>query len=125
MHDLVVRDEREHENRYTAYLDGRRVGQATAILVRDTILIPHIEVNPDLRDLGIGSLLMRRAFEDARAQGHTVLSLCPFARRWADLHPGYRDVARHPKAGELAAVGALVAAEHTMRLLHHDRDATA
>lgn len=97
---------------------------ARAILVRDTILIPHIEVNPEEGDLGIGSLLVRRAFDDARAEGHAVLSLCPFARRRADLHPGYQDVARRPKAGELAAVGALVAADRTMRLLHHDRDAT-
>jgi GNAT superfamily N-acetyltransferase len=86
--------------------------------VRETVLIPHIEVDADRHDLGIGSLLMRRILDDARAEGHTVLALCPFAHRWVDLHPNYRDVARRPKAGETAAVNALIAADRTMRLLH-------
>ncbi|HET9169441.1 MAG TPA: GNAT family N-acetyltransferase [Actinospica sp.] len=118
MNALVIEDERELEHRYAAYLDGRLVGHAGAILVRETILAPHVEVEPDKHDLGIGSLLVRRVYDDARAEGHTVLALCPFARRWADLHPAYRDVARRPRAGELAAVGSLIAAERTMRLLH-------
>jgi hypothetical protein len=46
--------------------------------------------------------------------------LCPFARRWADLHPEYLDVARTPEAGELAAVNSLIEAERTMRVLHRD-----
>lgn len=123
MNDLFIHDEREQENRYTAYLDGKCVGGVSAILVKETILIPHVEVNATVRDLGIGSLLVRRAFDDARSEGHTVLPLCPFARRWVDWHPNYRDVARTPKAGELSAVNALVAADRTMRYLH-PRDAT-
>ncbi|MBR7827755.1 N-acetyltransferase [Actinospica sp. MGRD01-02] len=120
MSKLVIEDERELEQRYAAYLDGRLVGCASAILVRETVLAPSVEVEPGKHDLGIGSLLLRRVFDDARAEGHTVLALCPYARRWADLHPGYRDVVRKPRAGELAAVGSLIAADRTMRLLHHD-----
>jgi hypothetical protein len=118
MGTFLIEDEREEEHRYAAYLDGRQVGRASAIVVRETVLIPHIEVDPDKHDLGIGSLLVRRILDDARAEEHTVLALCPFARRWVDLHPEYRDVARRPKAGETAAVNALVAADRTMRLLH-------
>jgi hypothetical protein len=118
MNKLVIEDEREQHHRYAAYLDGRLIGCASAIPVRETVLLPHVEVEPDKHDLGIGSLLVRRVFDDARAEGHTVLALCPFARRWADLHPKYRDVVRRPRAGELTAVGALLAADRTMRLLH-------
>jgi hypothetical protein len=127
MNDLVIADERDPENRYAAYLDGRCIARASAILVRgsETVLIPHVEVAPGLHDLGIGSLLMRRALDDARAEERTVLALCPFARRWVDLHPSYRDVARRPRAGEANAVASLVAADRTMRLLHHDIDAGA
>jgi len=116
---LVIADERESEHRYAAYLDGRPVGRASAILVRETILAPHVEVDPECRDLGVGSLLVRRVVEDARSEGHTVLALCPFTRRWADLHPDCRDVVRRPRAGELSSVAALLAADRTMRLLHH------
>jgi predicted GNAT family acetyltransferase len=116
---LVIEDEREIDHRYAAYLGGRLVGHASAILVRETILAPHVEVDQDKHDLGIGSLLVRRVFDDARLEGHTVLTLCPFTRRWADLHPVYRDVFRRPRAGELTSIGALIAADRTMRLLHH------
>lgn len=124
MNDMYIQDERDQENRYAAYLNGKCVGRVSAILVKETILIPHVEVNANVRDLGIGSLLVRRAFDDARAEGHTVLSLCPSARRWVDWHPNYRDVARTPKAGELTAVNALVAADRTMRYLHPSDAAT-
>jgi predicted GNAT family acetyltransferase len=123
MTGFVIEDERERENRYAAYLDGRRVGRASAIIVRETVLVPHIEVDADRHDLGIGSLLMRRILDDARAEGHTVLAMCPFARRWVELHPNYRDVSRRPKAGETLAVNALIAADRTMRLLHRDAGA--
>lgn len=120
MTTLEIRDEREDHNRFAAYVGGERIGYASWILVRDTVLLPHVEVDEDRHDLGIGSLLVRRVFDEARARGYTVLALCPFARRWADLHPAYRDVVRRPKAGELAAVNALLAADQTMRTLHRD-----
>ena len=100
--------------------EGVRIGFASCIQVRDTVLLPHVEVDVDRRDLGIGSMLVRRAMDDARAEGNTVLPLCPFTRRWVDLHPAYVDVARKPKAGEMVAVSSLLAADRTMRLLHHD-----
>lgn len=117
---MEIRDEREDHSRYSAYVDGLRIGFASWIQVRDTVLLPHVEVDADRRDLGIGSMLVRRAMDDARAEGHTVLALCPFTRRWVALHPAYRDVARRPKAGELGAINSLLEADRTMRLLHHD-----
>jgi predicted GNAT family acetyltransferase len=120
MTTMEIRDEREDHNRFAAYVEGKRIGYASWILVRETVLLPHVEVDEDRHDLGIGSLLVRRVFDEARARGYTVLALCPFARRWADLHPAYRDVVRTPKAGELAAVNSLLAADQTMRLLHRD-----
>jgi predicted GNAT family acetyltransferase len=115
---LVIEDERVRDNRYCAYLGGARIGRVSALLVCETVLIPYVEVDPERHDLGIGSLLVRRACDDARLEGHSVLALCPFAKRWVDLHPGYLDVARRPAAGEADAVACLLAAERTMRRLH-------
>ena len=120
MTSIEIRDERAEHSRYSAYLDGLRIGFASCIEVRDTVLLPYVEVDVERRDLGIGSLLVRRVMDDARTEGRSVLPLCPFARRWADLHPGYLDVARKPKAGELGAVNSLVQADRTRRLLRHD-----
>lgn len=120
MTGMEIKDERADHARYSAYVDGMRIGFASWIQVRDTVLLPHVEVDEDRRDLGVGSMLVRRAMDDARTEGHTVLPLCPFTRRWVDLHPAYLDVARRPKLGELGAVDSLVEADRTMRMLHHD-----
>lgn len=118
MNSLDIRDEREGLARYAAYLDRRLIGTASWVLVRETVLLPYIEVDADKHDLGIGSLLVRRALDDARTEGYSALALCPFVRRWTDLHPAYRDVVRRPRAGELLAITALLAAERTLRGLH-------
>lgn len=104
-------------DRYSAYLDGHLVGEAQWILVRDTVLLPYIQVDPGDHDKGIGSMLLRRIFDDARAEHRTVLALCPFARRWTQLHPDYRGVARSPLPGELDAVKAMLQAARTSRVL--------
>lgn len=113
---IEIRDERE-EGRYTAYLDGRRIGYATWVKVHDTVVLPHAEVDPAWERQGIGSMLARRAFEDARADGLAVLPLCPFMRRWADLHPLFRDIVRTPRPGEMPAVNDAVHAARTLEAL--------
>jgi len=120
MTTMEIKDEREVRSRYSVYLDGVRIGFVSCIQVRDTVLVPHVEVDPERRDLGLGSMLVRRALDDARAEGNSVIALCPFARRWVDLHPDYTEVARKPKPGELGAMNALVLADRTMRLLHRE-----
>lgn len=107
----------EGRERYTAYLNGRPVGSAQWILVRDTVLVPYVRVAPEDHDKGIGSLLMRRIFDDARADERTVLALCPFARRWTQLHPAYWGTAREPRWGERTAIRALLQAARTRRQL--------
>ena len=120
MTTMEIKDEREERARYAVYLDGERIGFASCVQVHDTILLPHVEVDPERRDLGLGSMLVRRVLDDARAEGNTVIPLCPFARRWVDLHPDYAAVARNPKPGERGTMNSLVEAERTMRVLHRE-----
>jgi predicted GNAT family acetyltransferase len=124
MTTMEIKDEREERARYAVYLDGERIGFASCVQVHDTILLPYVEVDPDRRDLGLGSMLVRRVLDDAREEGNTVIPLCPFARRWVDLHPDYALVARRPKPGELGAMNSLVEADRTMRLLHREESKT-
>jgi predicted GNAT family acetyltransferase len=114
---IEIADERE-DGHYAAYLDGRRVGFATWVKVKDTVILPHAEVDPSMRGQGIGSLLARRAFDDARAENNLVLPRCPFMRRWADLHPDYRDIVRTPRPGEMVALDNAAHAVRTMESLH-------
>jgi len=120
MTTIEIRDEREERSRYAVYLEGERIGFASCIQVHDTILLPYVEVDPERRDLGLGSMLVRRVLDDAREQGNLVVPLCPFARRWVELHPDYAAVVRKLKPGELGAMNSLVGADRTMRLLHRE-----
>ncbi len=115
--NIEIRDEREQAGRYTAYLGGHRLGLANWVKVHDTVVLPHTEVDRAWEGRGVGSLLARRAFDDARAEGLTVLPFCPFMKRWADLHPGYRDVVRTVRAGELPSIDSAVHAGRTLELL--------
>ncbi len=114
---IEIRDERE-DGRYTAYADGREVGHATWVRVRDTVALPHTEVDSAQAGKGIGSLLARRVFDDARVEHLTILPMCPFMKRWVELHPDYRDVARPALPGEVACFESMVRASRTMDLLH-------
>lgn len=119
---IEIRDEREERGRYAAYLDGQRLGHATWVKVHDTVVLPHTEVELEWEGRGIGSLLARRAFDDARADGLTVLPFCPFMKRWAELHPDYRDVVRTPRPGELPSIESAVHAAQTLELLAKSSD---
>lgn len=114
---IEIRDEREAGGRYTAYLDGQRLGHATWVKVHDTVVLPHTEVEPEWEGHGVGSLLARRAFDDARADGMTVLPFCPFMKRWAELHPDYQDIVRTPRAAELPSIESAVHAAQTLDLI--------
>jgi predicted GNAT family acetyltransferase len=121
--NIEIRDERE-DGRYTAYLDGARLGHATWVKVHDTVVLPHTEVDPAWEGRGIGSLLARRAFEDARADGLTVLPFCPFMKRWAELHPDYQDVVRAPRPGEMPSIDSALHAARTLESLARSKSAT-
>lgn len=113
---IEIRDERD-EGRYSAYANGRRIGYATWVKVHDTVVLPHTEVDPAWNGKGIGSMIARRAFEDARADGLTVLPFCPFMKRWADLHPAFRDIVRTSRPGERLAIDRAVHAARTLEAL--------
>lgn len=117
MPHLHIDDEREEHARYAAYDEEHCIGAAGWALLRDTVLLPYIEVENVYRDLGIGTWLLRRAFDDARDQGRTVIPLCPFAKRFAQLNPDYRQITRTARPGETEALRPVLAATRTRRVL--------
>lgn len=52
-----------------------------------TMMLVHTEVPPQLEGRGIASILVRAAFEHARAGGMDVLPVCSYVRSWAQRHP--------------------------------------
>jgi predicted GNAT family acetyltransferase len=52
----------------------------------------HTEVNADHEGRGLGSRLARFALDDVKAQGGTIVPLCPFIAAWVGRHPEYQEM---------------------------------
>ena len=76
----------EASKRFEATVDGL-VSRCDYRMHGSTMMLVHTEVPPQLEGRGIGSLLVRAAFEHARQNGMDVLPVCSYARTWAERHP--------------------------------------
>lgn len=59
------------------------------------IIIDHTEVPDAMRGRSVGQALVRRAVEDARAEGRAIIPLCPFAKAQIERHADWQDVLKH------------------------------
>ena len=90
-HDVVVTDDPDH-HRYVATVDGNRAGVAVYHLRQGRHLFVHTEVDDAYEGEGVGSALVRGALDDVRANGGTVVALCPFVSSWISKHDDYRSL---------------------------------
>lgn len=86
------REEGETKGRYLVRLAGA-VAEMTYSRAGETmIIIDHTEVPDAMRGRSVGQALVRRAVEDARADGRSIVPLCPFAKAQFARHPEWHDV---------------------------------
>jgi uncharacterized protein len=86
-----VHDDRER-SRYQATVDGAPAGVAVYRRDGSHITFLHTEVDDAFEGQGVGSVLVRRALDDARAQGLQVRVECPFMQSYVERHPQYQDL---------------------------------
>ena len=79
-------------HRYLAEIDGKVVGMAVYQLRAGRHIFVHTETMPEYEGKGVGSALARFALDDVRAQGGTIVPMCPFIGSWIEQHPGYQDM---------------------------------
>lgn len=79
-------------SRYEITDAGRLVGVADYRIERDVVVLPHIEIDPALRGLGLGAELVRAALDAIRADGRLVVPRCSYAATFIAEHPGYQDL---------------------------------
>ncbi len=90
----IEREEGESKGRYVMRRDGATAELTYSRAGARMIIIDHTAVPDAFRGLGVGEALVRRAIEDARAEGRTVIPLCPFAKAQIERHPEWQDVLR-------------------------------
>ena len=88
----ISREEGDSKGRYSAVVDGQEAEMTYTRSGESTIIIDHTGVPDALRGRGIGQALVQRGVEDARAEGKTIIPLCPFAKAQIARRPEWQDV---------------------------------
>lgn len=89
----VKNEEFESKGAYFIEKDGNRAAEMTYSKAgTDRIIIDHTEVNDAFRGAGFGEMMVRKAVEDARSKGISIVPLCPFARSIFNKNEELRDV---------------------------------
>ena len=84
-HDTETKGVYRHEGAPGAEMTFSKAGA-------NLIIIDHTDVPDAYRGQRIGEQLVARAVADARAGGHKILPLCPFAAATFRKHPEWSDV---------------------------------
>ena len=79
-------------SRYEVRVDGELAGFAMYREEDGSRVFFHTEVDSAREGEGLGRLLVTTALGEMRAQGRTVVPLCPFFAAFIREHPEWRDV---------------------------------
>lgn len=89
---VVVADD-PAESAYVATMDGRVVGVLRYERPRAGVIdLQHTVVRPEGQGRGVGTALIRDAFDQARRAGDRVIPSCPFIPPFLEKHPEQRDI---------------------------------
>ena len=88
----IEREEGASKGRYVVRLEGVKAEMTYSRAGASMIIIDHTDVPDALRGRSVGQALVRRAIEDARAEGRSIIPLCPFAKAQIERHAEWQDV---------------------------------
>jgi len=91
MAHVIVQNDPDN-SRYTAHVDGELAGFTEYEMWEGRHVFIHTEVDPAQAGKGIGHTLVEEALDDVRAQGGTIVPLCPFVAAFVRNNPEYRDL---------------------------------
>jgi predicted GNAT family acetyltransferase len=89
--DQTVR-RNDERHRYELIVDDRVAGIADFSQDGTTFVLPHTEIDPQLRGQGLGAVLVKGVLDDVRAQGGVVVPACWYVREYLDQHPEDADL---------------------------------
>jgi uncharacterized protein len=84
---------------YSAAVNGDVVGTLIYEDEGPRVVMTHTIVEPEVREHGVGTALVRQALDDVRREGKTVTVMCPFVTDFIAVHPEYADLVDHEHPG--------------------------
>lgn len=75
------------KSRYELLVDGELHGLIDYVDRRGTFILTHTEVDPHLRNKGLGERLVHDTLADLRANDRAFVPTCPFIVAYVRRHP--------------------------------------
>ena len=82
----------EERSRYELRSGERVDGWIDYFRSDGVVAMTHAEMQPDLRNQGLGEEMVRDALDDLRRRELEVRPLCPFVASYVKRHPEYDDL---------------------------------
>jgi predicted GNAT family acetyltransferase len=79
------------ENRFETRINGLAC-KLDYIEDKDTFVITHVGVHPDLRNQGIAGKITQFALEYAKSKSLRVIPMCSYAAVWIQRNPEYQSL---------------------------------
>jgi len=91
----ITKEDGETRGRYVTTVDGHEAELAYSKLgTSGDVIAEHTGVPEEIGGRGIGTALVHRLVDDARAGGFRIVPLCPFVKMLRRKHPEWADVMR-------------------------------
>lgn len=90
---MPIRHERsDHDGVFIMEHGGRQIGELHYRLTGGRAIVTHTEVARDMREKGLGQLLVDAMVQWARAEKLKIVPLCSYAKAVLDRTPAHADV---------------------------------
>jgi len=84
----------ESERRFELSINGL-LSKLDYIQDKDTFVITHVGVHPDLRGHGVAGKLTQAGLEFAKAKSLRVIPMCSYAAAYIRRNPQYAELTKH------------------------------
>lgn len=91
-------------DRFEITADGAVAGFAQFVDRGGRRIFFHTEIGEEFGGRGLAGIVVEQAVSASRAEGKTVVPVCPYVKKWLGKHPDHDDIVAKPTPDDLAAV---------------------
>ena len=91
-------------DRFEITSDGAVAGFTQFVEREDRRIFFHTEIGEDFGGQGLAGIVVEEAVNATRADGKTIVPVCPYVKKWLAKHPEHDDITSLPTPADLAAI---------------------